>query len=88
MLSEGCVLSGGRWALHGMVRRYLSAVARLVEIKIPLLDIISLIEGLPHDNNTNSYQVHLGLQDEDHCVKHTMANLFNHVSIMRGTVLC
>ena len=51
-LDEGCVLSGGRWALHGMVHRYLSAAAQIDEIKVPQLDLVALIEKQPVVNDT------------------------------------
>ena len=50
-LGEGCVLSGGRWALHGLVRRYLMATAQIKGITIPPLDIAAMIQQDMTQNN-------------------------------------
>ena len=41
-LTEGCVLSGGRWAIQGMIRQYLTAVAHVCDITIPSFGLSSL----------------------------------------------
>ena len=63
-LEEGCVLSGGRWALHGMVRRYLTGTTHTNEIAIPPLDLAALMPKEVPDNNT--YQTHLDLTNEQY----------------------
>ena len=63
-ITEGCVLAGGRWELHGMVRKYLSAEALLQGVEIPPLDLPDMVR----QNINNSYQVHLDLENHDHYV--------------------
>ena len=65
-LEEGCILSGGRWALHGMVRRYVTGTARLDEIAIPPLDLAALI--VQSTTLNNSFQVHLDIQNDQYYV--------------------
>ena len=62
-LAEGCVLSGVRWALHGVVRRYFTATAHIQGISIPPLDIAALLHQEAVGNN--SYQVHLDLKNSN-----------------------
>ena len=61
-ITEGCVLAGGRWELHGMVRKYLSAQALLRGIEIPPLDLKEIVRQ--HINNSRQYQVHLDLKTQ------------------------
>ena len=53
-LSEGCVLSGGRWALHGILRRFLTATATITHLEVPRLDLVALMRALPQLNDTDS----------------------------------
>ena len=51
-LDEGCTLSGGRWALHGIIRRYLTASADIRPLDVPRLDILALMRARPVINDT------------------------------------
>ena len=51
-LGEGCILSGGRWALHGILRRYLSATASIKQLEVPRLDLMAIMWALPVANDT------------------------------------
>ena len=53
-LSEGCILSGGRWALHGILRRFLTATATLNHLEVPRLDLLALMQALPVLNETSA----------------------------------
>ena len=61
-LGEGCTLSGGRWSLKGMIRRYITATARMRTINIPPLDIAAMIPVDVTLNDSRQYQVHLDLK--------------------------
>ena len=61
LIGEGCVLSGERWALHGLVRRYLTAKARVKSIKIPPFDLAAVVDRQSRNNAMKEYQVHLDL---------------------------
>ena len=52
-LSEGCILSGGRWALHGILRRFLTATTTLTQLEVPRLDLVALMRALPRLNDTD-----------------------------------
>ena len=52
-LNEGCTLSGGRWALHGIIKRYLTANAQIQILEVPRLDLVALMRALPVVNNTD-----------------------------------
>ena len=51
-LSEGCILSGGRWALHGILRRFLTATATMTHLDVPRLDIEAIMRARPVTNDT------------------------------------
>ena len=53
-LSEGCILSGGRWALHGILRRYLTATATMNQLEVPRLDLLAIMRARPVMNDTDS----------------------------------
>ena len=53
-LNEGCTLSGGRWGLHGVVRRYITASADIPLLEVPRLDLIALMRAVPQLNDTDS----------------------------------
>ena len=51
-LGEGCILSGGRWALHGILRRYLTASATIKQLEVPSLDLEAIMRARPIINAT------------------------------------
>ena len=53
-LGEGCILSGGRWALHGILRRYLTATATIKQLEVPRLDLLAIMRARPVMNDTDS----------------------------------
>ena len=52
-LSEGCILSGGQWTLHGILRRFLTATTTISHLEVPRLDLVALMRALPEMNDTN-----------------------------------
>ena len=52
-LAEGCTLSGGRWALHGIIRRYITASADIPLLDVPMLDILAIMRARPVINDTD-----------------------------------
>ena len=52
-LDEGCTLSGGRWALHGIIRRYLSVRTEIQPLDVPRLDIMAIMRARPVINDTS-----------------------------------
>ena len=51
-LNEGCTLSGGRWALHGIIRKYLTASANIQPLDVPRLDLMAIMRARPVINDT------------------------------------
>ena len=51
-LDEGCTLSGGRWALHGIIKRYFTASTDIQPLDVPRLDIEAIMRARPVVNDT------------------------------------
>ena len=99
-LTEGCTLSGGRWALHGIIRRYLTASSNIHPLDVPKLDLLAIMRARPVINDTsptidlnfnagdNYVPKYMNMHDNDGYPEIMVAHHLSWTAIGLITVLC